>query len=173
MTSSQAHLDWMKMNEIDTFPAFKSMFHRFSWVLGDSFTPSPFTALHLPAFWRWSGCRRPRKSSSRLWSQHSCRTITAGHTESHQSHPSSYVTDGHHNHSQSFTIQHSPTLSNIRRKQTDESFSKSHQKAGGFPSLGLLCRWIQAQRRCARIGCPRNPCEVGRISWILCNKMVV
>ena len=78
-----------------------------------------------------------------------------------------------HNHSQSFTIQHSPTLSNIRRKQTDESFSKSHQKAGGFPSLGLLCRWIQAQRRCARIGCPRNPCEVGRISWILCNKMVV
>jgi hypothetical protein len=26
-------------------------------------------------------------------------------------------------------------------------------------SLGLLCRWIQAQRRCARIGCPRNPCE--------------
>ena len=38
-----------------------------------------------------------------------------------------------HNHSQSFTIQHYPTLSNIRRKQTDESFSKSHQKAGGFP----------------------------------------
>ena len=61
-----------------------------------------------------------------------------------------------HNHSQSFTIQHyptlsniiihNPTLSNIRRQQTDESFSKSHQKAmnpfvnGHSP--GGKTRWI-------------------------------
>ena len=102
-------------------------------------------------------------------------------TPSHTNHiPQVMSTDGHHNHSQSFTIIHNHSQSNIIQHYPTfaENRQMSHsQKAIKKPvdsrSLGLLCRWIQAQRRCARIGCPRNPCEVGRISWILCNKMVV
>ena len=75
-----------------------------------------------------------------------------------------------HNHSQSNIIQHYPTFAENRQMSHSQ---KAIKKPVDSRSLGLLCRWIQAQRRCARIGCPRNPCEVGRISWILCNKMVV